>query len=221
MRESAAKKLPQQSRSRKTTEMLLRVGLRRLERDGIDGLSMSDVAAEADSSVGALYFRFGDKDQFVGAILAHALDESRDKMTALLDAAQLGQWPIEGMIEAWVGAMIDVVRERRPLLRIVMQQALARPEAIIPIRSFAVGVRERLIATLSLTKQFRDKSDWQWRLRIAAQIVHGALMTMIIGEPTSLTLQDDLSKEQLSLVVLRYLGLAPAAMAVGRAGDAE
>ena len=126
----------------------MRVGLRRLERDGIDGLSMSDVAAEAESSIGALYFRFGDKDQFVGAILAHALGETRDKMAALLDAAETENWPIDRIIEAWVGTLIDVVRKRRALLRIVIRQALARPEAIGPIRSVVIEVRERLIAVL-------------------------------------------------------------------------
>jgi AcrR family transcriptional regulator len=186
----------------------LRVGLRRLERDGIDGLSMSDVAAEAESSIGALYFRFGDKDQFVGAILAHALGETRDKMAALLDAAETENWPIDRIIEAWVGTLIDVVRKRRALLRIVIRQALARPEAIGPIRSVVIDVRERLIAVLGGHKQFRDTPDWQQRLRVAAQIVHGVLITMIIGQPKPLGLNDDAAKEQLALAVLRYLEVA-------------
>jgi AcrR family transcriptional regulator len=185
---------------------LLRVGLRRLERDGIDGLSMSDVAAEAE--IGALYFRFGDKDQFVGAILAHALGETRDKMAALLDAAETENWPIDRIIEAWVGTLIDVVRKRRALLRIVIRQALARPEAIGPIRSVVIDVRERLIAVLGGHKQFRDTPDWQQRLRVAAQIVHGVLITMIIGQPKPLGLNDDAAKEQLALAVLRYLEVA-------------
>jgi AcrR family transcriptional regulator len=210
MRERATRKPPQQRRSRKTTDMLLRVGLRRLERDGIEGLSMSDVAAEADSSIGALYFRFGDKDQFVGAILAQALAESRDDMAALLDSAETENWPLGQIVETWVGGLIDVVRKRRPLLRIVVRQALASPEAILPVLSFVVDVRERLVAILTRSGQFRDKADAQRRLRIAAQIVHGTLMTMIIGQPKPLALDDDASKEQLALAVLRYLGIEPA-----------
>ena len=187
--------------------MLLRVGLRRLERDGIDGLSMSDVAAEAGSSIGALYFRFGDKDQFVGAILAHALGETRDDMAALLDSAEAENWPIGRIIEAWVAAMIDVVRKRRPLLRTVIRQALARPEAILPILTLVTDVRERLIAILTRSGEFPDKAEAQRRLRVAAQLVHGALTTMIIGEPKPLALNDEASKRQLAFAVLRYLGI--------------
>jgi AcrR family transcriptional regulator len=199
----------------------LHIGLRKLERDGLDGLSMSEVAAEAESSVGALYFRYGDKDQFVEAILTHALAESRDRMRALLDTAEIERWPIDRTIESWIGAMINGVRKRRSLLRIVLRQVLTRPEAMAPIQSFAIEVRERLITVLSSAEQVANKSDWQRNLRIASQIVHGVLMGMIVGEPKPLALDDDASKEQLTLAVLRYLGLDSTTIAARHVSRAE
>ena len=68
-------KPPQQNRSRKAANALLQAGRQGIETRGIAGLSMADVAAEAGASVGSLYFRFGNKSQFVGAALAVALEE--------------------------------------------------------------------------------------------------------------------------------------------------
>ena len=50
-----------QSRSRESTEALLEIGEHLIEQRGVDDCSMNEVAAAAGSSVGALYFRFGNR----------------------------------------------------------------------------------------------------------------------------------------------------------------
>ena len=56
---------PKQARSRATEDALLDAGLACIEAVGIEATSMALVAERAGASIGALYFRFGDKERFV------------------------------------------------------------------------------------------------------------------------------------------------------------
>jgi AcrR family transcriptional regulator len=197
---------PKQSRSRKTTEAFLQVGRRKLEEAGIDGLSMSEVAAEAGSSVGALYFRFGDKSQFLGAILAQALAETGETFTAVLEDAATEQWSPEELLRRWIAAHVDVFGKNRALLRAVQRHALAQPEAWQPIRTFGRDMAERLLRRLDDASPRLAIPDWQRRVRIGLQVVHGALMHMLVSSHGLLTLEDAATtKAELAAVVIGYL----------------
>ena len=123
-------KPPQQNRSRKAANALLQAGLRGIETRGIAGLSMADVAAEAGASVGSLYFRFGDKSQFVGAALAVALDEFRDRGFELCDLAARKGWTERQVLEGWVAMLVGVVRDKRVIVREMISHMAAQPEFV-------------------------------------------------------------------------------------------
>ena len=67
---------PTQSRSRESTEALLEIGRRLIEQRGVDDCNMTEVAAVAGSSVGALYFRFGNKERFVSEVMQRQVDDT-------------------------------------------------------------------------------------------------------------------------------------------------
>ncbi|HUN53479.1 MAG TPA: TetR/AcrR family transcriptional regulator [Candidatus Sulfotelmatobacter sp.] len=205
MIEALSNHAPKQSRSRKTTEALLRVGLRKLEENGIDGLSMSEVAAEAGSSVGSLYFRFGDKNQFVGAILSVALNETSGRNKRLLDAAVAEGWTPEETLRRWVAMMVDVMRERRALLRVMLRHALAQPEAWDPIRRLGHEMKEALFAVLEQARPRITVADWQRRAQIGLQVTNGTLTNMIISDPGPLYFDNDSIKTELADIVVRCI----------------
>ena len=64
-----------QARSQATETALLDAGLDLLQTQGFEGLSMQAVAERAGASIGALYFRFGDREGFVRAMLARGFDQ--------------------------------------------------------------------------------------------------------------------------------------------------
>src|SRR5271169_2819966 len=75
---------PTQSRSRESTEALLEIGRRLIEQRGVDDCNMNEVAAAAGSSVGALYFRFGNKERFVSEVMQRPVDAAREQLSSFL-----------------------------------------------------------------------------------------------------------------------------------------
>ena len=84
---------PTQSRSRESTETLLEIGRRLIEQRGVDDCSMNEVAAAAGSSVGALYFRFGNKERFVSEVMRRQVDDTAKQIPIFLAEIEAKQPP--------------------------------------------------------------------------------------------------------------------------------
>src|SRR6516165_11556024 len=68
---------PAQMRSRASMEALLDIGRQLIEERGIDDCSMSDVAEAAGSSIGSLYFRFGNRERFIDEVMQRHIAAGR------------------------------------------------------------------------------------------------------------------------------------------------
>lgn len=66
---------PVQQRSAERIALLLDAAASLIDRDGIDGLTTSDVAAKADSSVGVVYRYFTDIQALLRALAARNMDK--------------------------------------------------------------------------------------------------------------------------------------------------
>lgn len=69
---------PRQDRSRRTLDRLTRATETLLVERGPGGVTVQEVAARADSSVGAFYTRFDSRDDAVAFVRERAWDEARD-----------------------------------------------------------------------------------------------------------------------------------------------
>jgi AcrR family transcriptional regulator len=206
MRPSAAliRKAPRQDRSRKAAAAMLRVGLKGIEEHGIEALSMNDVAAEAGSSIGALYFRFGDKAGLVRAALELAIDEFVRRGEALLEDAVARNQTTEQILRRWIRLQIDVVRRRRHLVREMLGYAARRPESWDPIHRMREALRDELFAALERQGARPLDPDRVMRLRIGLQIVGGTLIQMVIVNPGPLRLDDPTLEGVLVDLLLSY-----------------
>ena len=191
------RKPPQQERSRKVERALLRAGLEGIENGGIAGLSMSDVASQAGASIGSLYFRFGDKSQFVAAVLAGALDEFRDQTFALCDEATRGRWTERRILEGWVAMLVDVVRRRRVILREMISYLAAQPQTWNPIHERRREMEERLFSVLAASRGQGRGRDRKIRLRIGLQAVTSMLIHMVTVDPGPLRIDSRSAKPRL------------------------
>ena len=181
-------KPPQQNRSRKAANALLRAGLKTIETRGIAGLSMAGVAADAGASIGSLYFRFGNKSQFVGAALAVALDEFRDREFKLCDLAAREKWTERQVLEGWVAMLVGVVRDKRAILREMISHMAAQPNSWDPIHEQRRELEQRLFLLLPTGRG--PGSVRTMRLRIGLQAVAANLIHMLIVDPGPLRIDD-------------------------------
>lgn len=196
-------KPPQQNRSRKAANALLQAGLRGIETHGIAGLSMAEVAAEAGASIGSLYFRFGDKSQFVGAALAVALKEFRDRGLKLCDLAAREKWTERQVLEGWVAMLVGIVRDKRVIVREMISYMAAQPHSWDPIHEQRRELEERLFSLLPAGRGHDPLREM--RLRVGLQVVSGNLIHMLVVDPGPLRIDDPSVKDTLCELLFSYI----------------
>jgi AcrR family transcriptional regulator len=197
---------PTQSRSRESTEALLEIGRRLIEQRGVDDCSMNEVAAAAGSSVGALYFRFGNKEQFVSEVMRRQVDATRQQLSNhLAEIGATASSPSQ-VIEAAVKWIVREFTENQGLLRAQIRRALDRPEEWQPFQNIG---RELVEGTIRILDRFPDvqrDQEWQKHVRVAMQMILGTLNNAIINRPGPLGLSDKATTYELSRAATRYLG---------------
>lgn len=195
---------PQQERSRKGEKALLEAGLRGIEARGIARLNMAGVAAEARASVGSLYFRFGDKSQFVEAVLAVALEEFQNRGFAMCETAEREKWPERRILEGWVSVIVTSVRERQTLVRELISHMATRPDAWAPIRERRRQLEDRLLAVLAARSGRRSPAA-TLRLRTGLQVVAATAVHMVVVDPGPLRITSPSAKRVLCDLLLSFV----------------
>src|SRR6185312_12720981 len=106
-----------QARSKATRARLLAAAEKVFAEKGYDGAKLSDIAEEAGVSVGAVYFRFKDKDALFQAIAETFADEVRARMqNVMADGA-----PEEIIAKVVTGTAANM-RAHRGLFRAIVER---------------------------------------------------------------------------------------------------
>ncbi|GAA1968678.1 TetR/AcrR family transcriptional regulator [Amycolatopsis minnesotensis] len=82
------------------------------DREGVEGVSMDDIAEAAGVGKGTVFRRFGDRTALIEAVLEPRVRELRE-------AVETGPPPLGpgGTVPAYVDALFDFVWRNRPLIR--------------------------------------------------------------------------------------------------------
>ena len=197
---------PTQNRSRESTEALLEIGRRMIEQRGVDDCSMTEVAAAAGSSVGALYFRFGNKERFVSEVMQRLVDETGKQITVLLAEIDASATSPSQVIEATINWTVIEFGKNRGLLRAQIRRALDNPQEWQPFQKIGRDLVDGAIAIIGRFPEHRHDDKWQRNVRIAMQMVLGTLNNIVINRPGPLDLSDDATSQELFQAAIRYLG---------------
>ena len=197
---------PTQSRSRESTEALLEIGRRLIEERGVDDCSMNEVAAAAGSSVGALYFRFGNKERFVSEVMRRQVDDTAKQMTVFLAELDAKATSPSEVIEATIKWLVLEFGNNRGLLRAQIRRALDNPQEWQPFQKIGRDLVDGAIAIIGRFPEYQQDDKWQRSVRIAMQMVLGTLNNIVINRPGPLDLSDDATSQELFRAAIRYLG---------------
>jgi AcrR family transcriptional regulator len=198
---------PAQTRSRASMEALLDIGRRLIEERGIDDCSMSDVAEAAGSSIGSLYFRFGNRERFISEVMQRPIQAARqdfERLIAELNASAKAPDEVIVAVTRWV---VGVFGRNKGLLRAQLRRALDNPQEWRPFQDFARLLVDEMLGVLERFPKLRTDPDWRLHVRIAMQIVFGSLNNILINNPGPLELDDRITAEELSKAAVRYLRL--------------
>ena len=196
---------PTQTRSRESTEALLEIGRRLIEQRGVDDCSMNEVAAAAGSSVGSLYFRFGNKERFVSEVMRRQVDATREQIARFLAEMDAKLTSPPEMIEAVTKWLVVEYSKNQGLLRAQIRRALDDPKEWQPFQKVGSELVDGTIRILERSPDVPPDTDWQRRMRIIMQMILGTLNNAIINRPGPLELTDEATSYELSQAAIRYL----------------
>jgi AcrR family transcriptional regulator len=170
-----------QARSRATRERLLDAAEIVFAEKGYDGAKISDIAEEAGVSVGAVYFRFKDKDALFFAIAESFIEDARGNLAKLFAGAET--MPVETVIRIFVTATAENFRRHKGLFRAIVERGLDHPLAMKTIFTF----REELADSFEWALRGNGRASLP--VRVMTQMVYGFLIAGVLNDkaPTKIT----------------------------------
>jgi AcrR family transcriptional regulator len=190
----------QQERSLATRERIVAAAEWAFAEKGYEGARMSDIARRAGCSVGAVYFRFADKDALFFAIVESFRAATRERLPVL--AASSFADP-QAVIAAFVAAAANQAREHRGLFRAIVEHGFDHSLAM----DMMFSIRDELQAFLetALGKFGRKYADLSFTVRMMSQMVYGFLLTGVLNDRAPTRLDEARTIAELTAALSAYL----------------
>ena len=170
-----------QTRSRETAARLLEAAEAALEKHGLEGASVPEIARRASVSAASIYRRFTDKDGLLREVFERFFERA---IKANDEALQPSRWKgtsLEKSVCALVTGMVAAYSQRPGLLRAVISYSEQHPDAVF--RRRALELRERSLAGIEKIVLLHageiEHPQPQKAVRIALQLVSLALKERI------------------------------------------
>lgn len=198
----------QQERSRDTHARIVAAAERLLSRGcAWAELTVAELVAEADASVGAFYNRFRDKDALLHVLQLELYTQGAATAREAHELAGSGV-PVEVMVRAFVGVAVASYREQRGLRRALLVEmctnAVFRERAIELSRMTCAG----LVAGLAAHVKGKDAERIATVIDVAHRFVYGTLDQILLYDdqpPAGRRIGDAQLTEELTSACLGYL----------------
>jgi len=196
-----------QERSRETAARLLEAAEAVLEKYGVEGASVPEIARRAGVSPASIYRRFVDKDGLLREVFERFFERAIKANDEALQPARWSATSLATSVCALVTGMVAAYSQRPGLLRAVISYSERHPDAAF--RRRALELRERSITgiekiVLLHVKEIKHPHPKK-AVRIALQLVSLALKERI--SPSDKLRGPTLSAEELRVELSRlFLG---------------
>ena len=190
----------QQERSLATRERIVAAAEWAFAEKGYEGARIADIAKRAGCSVGAVYFRFADKDALFFAIVESFRAGVRERLPLMASAPFSDSAQV---IERFVVATTTQVREHRGLFRAVVEHGFDQSLAVEMIFSIRAELQSFLEAALQ--KCGGAYTDLPFTVRMMSQIVYGFLLAGILNNRAPTRLDDARTVKELVAALVAYL----------------
>lgn len=191
---------PQQARSRRTLERIVRAALALLDEEGPDGLTVQAVVARAKSSVGSFYARFKGKEELLEYLEERVWDEARERWQEQLAERDWSSLSMEEVARGAARLLASTHRSRAIFLKSLDRMGAGGGEGYASFRRFVLQALTKLLL------EHRDRirhEDAEGAVRLALAALSGVVET---GDPeTGEPFADDVTVREGSALVLTYL----------------
>lgn len=108
---------PRQARSQETLDRILDAAEALVAEKGFGDATVAEIARRAESSVGAFYARFKDKEGLLYALYERYFEQATATADAALDPRRWDGAGVEAILRSVVPFLVEVYRERAGLIR--------------------------------------------------------------------------------------------------------
>jgi len=201
---------PRQARSRETLDRILDAAEALVAEKGFEDATVADIVRRADSSVGAFYTRFRDKEGLLYALYERYLEQATATADDALDPARWGDTALPEMLGAVVGFLVSIYREQAGLIRAFVLRN--RTDASFRARQERLShyVAEKLAAVLLAHRDAIAHPDPERAVGFGLSMVFATIEDAVLfGETRSraLAMSDDDLAAELTRAYLAYLGV--------------
>jgi AcrR family transcriptional regulator len=203
---------PQQNRSERTQERLLRAAEKLILEKGLGDASVPEIARRAGSSVGGFYARFPDKDALLRALEERFFAEMLGRVAKLADAGRWGAAPIATIVRACADELVSVFRERRNLIAAFLHRATRDPQMLADALRFRAQTAERIAALLLPRRHELGHPDPRLAIDLGVQFAFALMLQLAaVGElrAAGRVLSDRELQAEIERNFLAYLGAPP------------
>ena len=169
-------------------------------KKGYEGTRIADIAQTAGCSVGAVYFRFKDKDALFFAIAESFAEDVRGSMAALTAGGDPAR-----IVREFVGRTAASFRAHKGMFRAIVERGFDHPLAMSTI----MDLREELGNALEQSLKKRMKpgrtGDLGLAVRVLTQMVYGFLLTGILNAKAPTNIADPRAVDEAASAMIAYL----------------
>ena len=197
-----------QERSRASRAALITTGIRLLEKRDYKSFSIAELTAANGLSIGAFYARFAGKEAYFSEMQRQVFEEVQARARALLAPERWASQPAQGLVEAFVGFFVDLVRKHRGFLAAALRHEASNPSAWVPSRNAGAAMAALFAQVLRPKLEGMPRRERDARIGFAVQILYGTIINTVLHEPGPVRLHDKRLAPELAKAMTRYLGLA-------------
>jgi len=199
--ETAHHNPPQQARSRRTLERIVRAALDILEQEGPEGLTVQAIVERAGSSVGSFYARFGGKDDLLEYLGERVWREAAARWDETLGSRDWSGLDLRQVVQGAVRLLEETGRSRASYLRALERAAGAREHAYLAFHTHVIRGIEELLLARSAEITHPDPS-------VGVRLGLRAVLTMVETAPETARrdpLTPDRRMEEAAAMLMAYL----------------
>ncbi|MBP0639999.1 TetR/AcrR family transcriptional regulator [Cupriavidus sp. AcVe19-6a] len=197
---------PRQRRARETEQALLGAGRELLAKRDFAAVSVAQIAAACQVSVGAFYGRFRDKMAYFEALRALVMEETSASIDRYLAQERWDDVPTNVLLDKAARFMVLGTLANRGVMRASLRHASTKPEEWQPHRQSGEAIVERMVQLL-VPRLSLQADIAELRVRFAMQAVFSVLVNALLNDSGPLHLDDERMIPELSRMMAGYLGV--------------
>lgn len=201
-----ARKLPTQARARHTVDAILRATAHILKTKGFAACSTNAVAKKAGVSIGSLYQYFPSKEALVAALAEEHAQQGYELLIETIRQSTEAPGSIEDTVRHYIGAMVRLHADD-PLHRVLMEQVPAIKSGVAAMQRASNQSAALVRAWLEAHRGQLRELDVEVATYVLVTSVEAVTHLRLLDRPAQLDTEKLV--DELSELVLRYLGLSP------------